>query len=142
MAKLIEVNGQELSLKEIKEQILGNLEDTVTSDEMKNLIKAVIKVSAPKRKVESKTSIFRQLLLEKGSLTEDEIWTQFKWGKHEALSTAWGFRKKGNPEDFIYVDFNRDAEGVGIYSVVGTGPTPPEGYETRKKKKVATEETA
>ena len=135
-AKTFDVGGETLTLKEIKLAILDEIKDLGLDEILVEKINLVCKVSVKSggRKVASKTSLFRAELLEKGSMTEDEIWTTYKWGKHETLSTAWGFRKKGDPEDFIYVDFNR-VDGVGIYSVVGTGPVEPEGYSTRNKKK-------
>jgi hypothetical protein len=146
MAKLNEVliDGEkvEMETKEIKKQVLELLEDNSNSENFSNLVLAIVKVSARSagRKVESKTSVFRARLIEAGSLTEDDIWNEFKWGKHEVLSVCWGFRKKGAPEDFVYVAFNRDENSVGTYSVVGTGAEAPEGYETRNKKKVAAED--
>lgn len=150
------INGEEVEMetKEIKKQILELLEDNSSDENFTNLVQAIVKVSTrfAGRKVESKTSTFRAKLVEAGSLTEDEIWNDFKWGKHEVLSVCWGFRKKGNPEDFIYIAFIRVNEknkedypsfelGTGIYSVVGTGAEAPEGYETRNKKKVENSDT-
>lgn len=135
--KTILVNGKEMTMAEVKKEILAQLPAVTDDAEFIALINAVIKVSegGTRKSTGSKTQIFRDMIVEKGSLTEDEIWNLFKWGKHETLSTAWGFRKKGNPEDFVYIAFNRSADGVGTYSVVGTGPTPPAGYEKKAKAK-------
>ena len=135
--KTITVNGMEMTQAEIKKAILAQLPTITKDEEFIALVNAVIKVSegVGRKSVNSKTQVFRDMMIEKGSMTEDEIWNLFKWGKHETLSTAWGFRKKGNPEDYVYIAFNRSEDGVGTYSVVGTGPVAPEGYAQKSKAK-------
>ena len=96
-------------LNDIKKEILANLETVTTDESFINLVKAAVRVagsSGAGRRSDSKSSMFRSMMVEKGSLTEDEIWGAFKWGKHETLSAAWGFRKKGSPEDFLYISFS------------------------------------
>ena len=149
MAKTIIIGGQEASLKDVKTAILAQLEENSNSEVFSEMVKAVIKVAGPKRSsATSKTSVLRDLFIEKNILTEDEIWSQFKWGKHETLSTCWNFRKKGNPEDYLYISFVRINEenqseysdyeiGTGIYVLKGQGVEAPEGYVTGKKAKKA-----
>lgn len=132
--KTYEINGEELTAREIKAKILEQLPEITTDEAFTAMIQAVIKVSvrASGRKAESKTSLFRTMIEERGTMTEDEIWASFKWGKHEVLSACWSFRKKGNPEDFIYVEFSRNEEGTGVYTLVGKGPEAPEGFGQKK----------
>lgn len=135
MSKMLNINGDEISVVDAKTLILAQLDENSKSDEFKALVQAIVRVAGPKRSATSKTSLFRAELVKKQSMTEDEIWSTYRWGKHETLSTCWGFRKKGNPDEFIYVDFNRDINGIGTYSIVGTGAIEPDGYSTRNKKK-------
>ena len=91
--------------------------------------------------VNSKSNLFRELILAEKSVTEDDVWSKFKWGKHEALSTCWGFRKKGNAEDYLWVQFERTEDGIGSYVLKGQGAEQPAEFIDRSKKK-NTEEVA
>ena len=150
--KTILIGGVETSIKDIKVAILAQLPENSKDEVFTEMVKAVISVAGPKRQVVSKTSMLRDMFIEKVILTEDEIWKDFKWGKHETLSTCWALRggktqEKGNPEEYIYVSFIRVNEtnqvdypdyeiGSGLYVMVGQGPIAPEGYGVKKVKKV------
>ena len=145
MAKLNEVtiDGEvkELTVQEIKKEILSRLPEITTDETFTNLVNAIITVSQKSsgRRAESKSNVLRNMFVENAKITEDEIWAALKWGKHEVLSACWGFRKKGAPEDFLYISFDTSDR---TYNLVGCGPEAPEGYGQKSKKVAAESESS
>ena len=136
MANKINFKNKEYSINEAREMFMKMIEGA--KPEVKELAELVVKKqgvgSGAGRQVNSKTNIFRQLILADKKVSEDKIWTTFKWGKHEALSSAWGFRKKGEPKDFLWINFERDDKGIGNYVLKGQGPEAPKSFIDKTKK--------
>lgn len=134
----INYKGKELSINEARGLFMTQLEQIKAPAEVKELAELVVKKQgggSGGRRADSKQNVFRQLIIAEKRLSEDKVWATFKWGKHEALSAAWGFRKKGEPKDFLWIKYQKDEKGVGYYVLVGQGPNAPEGFEVKKAAK-------
>jgi len=122
------------------ELLEGNLKANAAKDEIMELAGEVVKkgtagTRGPKK--DSKVGIFRQLILdsETQSVTEDQVWATLRWGKHEAQSAAWAFRKKASsPEDILWVQFETSEDGIGSYVLKGQGADCPEDFVVRERK--------
>ena len=125
---------------QLVELLEENLKNNSAKDEILALAQEVMKkgtggAKGPKK--DSKVGIFKQMLLDAvdGMVSEDDVWKTLKWGKHEAQSAAWGFRKKAaDPEDILWIQFETDEESNGNYVLKGSGPDCPEGFVVRERK--------
>ncbi len=68
----------------------------------------------------------RDLFLEKKELHEMEIFKNFHIGRPQMTNKIRIFLKVPNPEDRIWVVFNKEDE---TYKIVGKGANPPKGWE-------------
>lgn len=68
----------------------------------------------------------REMILERGTVHEDELWSELKLGRLEAKRKFYNMHKKEkDPEKRVWVSFDPE---TGNYTLVGTGPEVPEGF--------------
>ena len=89
-------------------------------------VKAAVKVITPGQRVggggPSKLTVFSDFFTEHASVSEMDIFTQFKAGRAEMRKVCVQLIKKNKPEDRIWVRLDAEAEE---YVVEGTGPDAP-----------------
>lgn len=73
----------------------------------------------------------RVLIQEKGSVTEDELFAQFRIGRLEAKRKFAGMHRiPKNTADYLWVSFALDEEAnTGTYTLDGTGEDAPDGFD-------------
>ena len=79
-----------------------------------------------KSAVKSVNAELRDAFLAKGSLTEMDIFKQFRIGRPEMVTKIRILVLCPNPDDRVWVKFDEPTE---TYSVVGTGANPPAGWD-------------
>ena len=87
---------------------------------------------------DSKINRFKEAMIANGEMTEDQVWAEFKWGQHEALSAAWNLREKpANAEDKVWIQTEVRGEGdeaQKFYVLRGVGADKPETWVEKQKK--------
>lgn len=68
---------------------------------------------------------FVALVVEKKSISEDEVFKALKIGRKDAAGYIRKFLKKAAPADRVWINFDK---GSGLYFVVGTGANAPKEY--------------
>lgn len=79
-----------------------------------------------KAAVRSVNAELRDAFLAKGSLTEMDIFKQFRIGRPEMVTKMRILVLCPNPDDRVWVKFDEKTE---TYNVVGTGAEPPAGWD-------------
>lgn len=73
----------------------------------------------------NKFKVFHDLFTAKSTITEDNIWSQYKMGRKEMRGMTIGLIKKMDPKERIWVSFDSEK---GVYEVQGFGPEAPKGW--------------
>lgn len=81
---------------------------------------------AAKAAVKSVNAELRDAFLSHKTLSELDIFKQFRIGRPEMVTKMRILVLCPNPDDRVWVKFDEPTE---TYSVVGTGATPPEGWD-------------
>lgn len=81
---------------------------------------------APKAATKSVNAELRDAFLAKQSLSEMDIFKQFRIGRPEMVTKMRILVLCPNPDDRVWVKFDEKTE---TYNVVGTGATPPAGWD-------------
>jgi len=68
---------------------------------------------------------FVAFVQEKGSVTEDVVFKQFKVGRKDCAGFLRKYLKNAEPKNRIWINFT---PSDGVYKVLGTGVKAPEGY--------------
>jgi len=74
----------------------------------------------------SKTQLIAEKLREQKSMSELELFQEFKVGRQAMKAQIRMFIKKMDPENRIWVTFDEETE---TYNLVAEGPNPPDGWE-------------
>lgn len=80
----------------------------------------------PRQATRTVNSELRDAFLAKKSLSEMDIFKSFKIGRPEMTAKIRVLILAPNPADRVWVKFDEKAE---VYNVVGTGATPPKGWD-------------
>lgn len=104
----------------------------VITPAVSNVILAAIRKEKPvKLTRESKRAAFIRMV-ESGPVSVDTVRETLGWGKGPAYSAAWYYSRLKSEEDRLYIKLAN-----GVWSIVGRGPTPPPGWETKQRKVTA-----
>ena len=74
----------------------------------------------------SSTTKFIAFVAEKGSIKEDVIFREFKYGRKDCASQIRNHLRKIAPAERVWISFNPDTE---TYKVEGKGPKAPANWE-------------
>jgi len=112
--------------KEIVRKFIGETED----EDLKKALMLLVgtgKRSGGSRIMKPNTNqLLHDAFIEKGELTEMDVFKGFRIGRPEMTTKIRIFLKVANPDDRIWVKFFPDEE---IYRLIGTGANPPEGWD-------------
>lgn len=80
---------------------------------------------APSPMASAKAAVL-DMVQERGTVSEDDIWSEFKLGRAEMRKVIVNAIKKAkSPEDRVWIRFNPED---GVYEYVATGADIPEGW--------------
>lgn len=96
-------------------------------------VKAAVKVITPGQRVggggPSKLKVFGELFTENASVSEADIFGQFKMGRGEMRRVCVQLIKKNKPEDRIWVRLDTDAEEYVVEGFGADAPADWTGYQ-------------
>lgn len=123
------VVAKKLARADAKKRIIAFLKD---NSEQLGSLKGDIEMfigkgqSAARSAPRTVNSELRDAFIEKGSLSEMDIFKAFRIGRPEMVTKIRILVLCPNPADRVWVKFDEAAE---VYSVVGTGAEAPEGWD-------------
>jgi hypothetical protein len=134
IAKLEEKKARKAARNEVKKAARLRIREYANDLEAGDLKSDLLLIvgggrTSTKRRGPSRKAVadaLRNAFLERESLTEMEIFKEFKLGRPEMLNRIRSFIKVKDAEDRVWITFDEDAE---TYNLVETGPNPPEGWD-------------